>query len=73
LAVKKFGEKAGLQGLAKKTLANVDLHHQSTINIKTKPNYSFTCMARPQARPLFCTGRYCLQYKHLHQAKTPFA
>jgi len=31
LAVKKFGEKAALQGLAKKTLANVDLHHQLPI------------------------------------------
>jgi len=46
LAVKKFGEKAGLQGLVKKILANVDLHRQSKINSKTKPNeaisnYSF--------------------------------
>jgi len=32
---KKFGEKAALQGLAKKTLANVDLHRQSKINSKT--------------------------------------
>jgi len=31
LAVKKFGEKAALQGLAKKTLANVDLSRQSSI------------------------------------------
>jgi len=31
LAVKKFGEKAALQGLAKKTLTNVDLHRQSPI------------------------------------------
>jgi len=31
LAVKNFGEKAALQGLAKKTLANVDLHHQLPI------------------------------------------
>jgi len=29
LEVKKFSEKAALQGLAKKTLANVDLHRQS--------------------------------------------
>jgi len=29
--VKKFGEKAALQGLAKKTLVNVDLHRQSPI------------------------------------------
>jgi len=29
--VKKFGEKAALQGLAKKTLAKVDLHRQSPI------------------------------------------
>jgi len=28
---KKFGKKAALQGLAKKTLANVDLHCQSPI------------------------------------------
>ena len=52
LAVKKFGEKAALQGLAKKTLANVDLHRQSKINSKTKPNeaisnYSFACVAKP--------------------------
>jgi len=53
LAVKKFGEKAALQGLAKKTLANVDLHCQlhSKINSKMKPNeaipnYSFTRVAR---------------------------
>jgi len=69
LAVKKFGEKAGLQGLAKKTLANVDLHCQSMINIEMKPNYSFACVAIP----LFGTGRYCLQYKHPHQAITPCA
>jgi len=69
LAVKKFGEKVALQGLAKKTLANVDLHRQSTINIKTKPNYSFACVARP----LFGAGRYRLQYKRPHQAKAPFA
>jgi len=31
LAIKKFGEKAALQGLAKKFLANVDLHRQSPI------------------------------------------
>jgi len=31
LAVKKFGEKAALQGLAKKTLVNVDLHRLSPI------------------------------------------
>jgi len=36
--VKKFGEKATLQGLVKKTLVNVDLHCQSKINSKTKPN-----------------------------------
>jgi len=52
LAVKKFGEKAALQGLAKKTLVNVDLHSQSKINSKTKPNeaisnYSFACVAKP--------------------------
>jgi len=52
LAVKKFGEKAALQGLVKKTLANVDLHCQSKSNSKTKPNkaipnYSFASVARP--------------------------
>jgi len=52
LAVKKFGEKAALLGLAKKTLANVDLHRQSKLNSKTKPNgaisnYSFARVARP--------------------------
>jgi len=36
--VKKFGEKAALQGLAKKTLANADLHSQLKINSKMKPN-----------------------------------
>jgi len=34
--VKKFGKKAALQGLAKKTLVNVDLHCQSKINSETK-------------------------------------
>jgi len=48
--VKNFGEKAALQGLAKKTLANVDLHRQSKITSKTKPNkaipnYSFARVA----------------------------
>jgi len=51
LAVRKFGEKDALQGLAKKTLANVDLHRQSKINSKTEPNeaipsYSFARVAR---------------------------
>jgi len=31
LAVKKFGKKAALQGLVKKTLANVDLHRELPI------------------------------------------
>jgi len=58
LAVKKFGKKAALQGLVKKTLANVDLHSQSKNNSKTKPNevisnYSFA----PVAKPLF----WCMQ------------
>jgi len=49
--VKKFGKKVALQGLAKKTLANVDLHRQSKINSKTKPNevipnYIFASMAK---------------------------
>jgi len=35
--VKNFGEKAALQGLAKKTLANVDLHPK--INSKTRPDH----------------------------------
>jgi len=52
LAIKKFGEKVALQGLAKKTLANVDLHSQSKNNSKTKPNeaisnYSFASVAKP--------------------------
>jgi len=52
LAVKKFGDKATLQGLAEKTLVNVDLHRQSKINSKTKPNeaspnYSIARVARP--------------------------
>jgi len=47
LTVKKFGEKASLQGLA-----NADLHHQPMISIKMKPNeaipnYNFACVARP--------------------------
>jgi len=61
LAVKNFGEKAALQGLAKKTLANVDLHRQLKINSKTKPNkvipsYSFARVTRP----LFGTCRALL-------------
>jgi len=36
--VKNLGKKAAAKDLAKKTLANVDLHHQSPINNKTKPN-----------------------------------
>jgi len=53
LAVKKFGEKAALLGLAKKTWRMLtDLHRQSKVNSKTKPNegipnYSFARMARP--------------------------
>jgi len=38
LAVKKFGEKGYCKALAKKTLANVELHRQSLINSKIKPN-----------------------------------
>jgi len=34
--VKKFGEKGYCKALAKKTLANFDLHRQSSINSKTK-------------------------------------
>jgi len=36
--VKKFDKKGYCKALAKKTLANVDLHRQSLINSKTKPN-----------------------------------
>jgi len=35
---KKFWQKGCCKELAKKTLANVDLHCQSTINSKMKPN-----------------------------------
>jgi len=45
--VKKFGEKAALQGLAKKTLANVDLHHQSKVNSKIKQFQTIVSLAWP--------------------------
>jgi len=35
---KKLGQKSCCKGLAKKTLVNVDLHCQSSINGKMKPN-----------------------------------
>jgi len=54
LAVKKFGEKAALQGLAKKLwqMLTCIANRQSKINSKMKPNkaipnYSFACMAGP--------------------------
>jgi len=47
--VKKFGEKAALQGLAKKTLTNADLHRQSSIS-KTKQFQTIASLAWP---PLF--------------------
>jgi len=47
LAVKKFGKKAALLGLAKKTLANVDLHRQSKIKSKTKQFQIIVSLAWP--------------------------
>jgi len=43
--VKKFGEKAALQGLAKKTLAK-EINSKTKPN-KTIPNYNFACVAGP--------------------------
>jgi len=72
LAVKKFGEKAALQRLAKKTLANVDLHRQSPIKInsKTKQFQTIVLLAWPD-HFLAHAGNYRLQYKFPHQAITP--
>jgi len=61
LAVKNFGEKAALQGLAKKTLANVDLHCQSIakINSKTKQFQNIVLLTWPD-HFLAHAGHYCL-------------
>jgi len=59
LAVKKFGEKAALQDLAKKTLANVDLHRQSKIDSKTKQFQTIVSLAWPD-HLLVHAGRYRL-------------
>jgi len=59
LAVKKFGDKAALQGLVEKTLANVDLHRQSKINSKTKQFQTTVSLAWPD-HFLAHAGRYRL-------------
>jgi len=73
LAVKKFGEKAALQGLVKELwrMFTCIANHQSKINSKTKPNKAIPYSFAHMARPLFWCMQDVIAYKRPHQVITP--
>jgi len=58
---KKVWQKGCCKGLVKKTLVNVDLHYQSTINSNMKQLQTIVLLAWPDH--FFGAGCYHLQYK----------